>query len=490
MVGTALQVRKESGLVDYRGPLQIYFVSDLHFDYTNRKYDPNSEDKNLQRFLLKVKAECSGNYLLILAGDFYDDYRKTLNLVKLMEQLRIPGFFVLGNHDYWTWDGLGTRTHRETLLLFDRETSHHEYFKFLTTGKVYHEQGLTIIGDTGWTSFQQITGPEISKAELNRLPKVEAHRVADFSHTDIFALHKDWVTFANKVYASNQDVLTVTHFPMVTLKGKGEQDFWWSSCTKIKNTDGWFISGHTHRSIWKHKNHISRQLGYADKDFDFGVLHQAVKHTSPETYPVLINTILTDFYDFNVHVEESEVSKRGYKRASANLRHMKSVIYELDTYLSYIEEALEGYSVATYGGLTYTDLISAEYVYAVTLAVEVLRKRDMSDIRVYMLAIILTGYVASDEWMMLPSMRKLDDVDVLRMTLVFMTVGYFQLPSSDVYAIRKSGRKKDFIEYMGVQIYLPALNEAKYVMPVDQVLEAVQKMPAFGPAASKGFLHE
>ena len=76
----------------------IYFISDIHIDYQPNGVSVNNNKLYFDKEILRIKSDG----IVILAGDFYDDYRKTLNLVKELEKLEVNGFFVLGNHDYWS----------------------------------------------------------------------------------------------------------------------------------------------------------------------------------------------------------------------------------------------------------------------------------------------------------------------------------------------------------------------------------------------------
>jgi len=76
----------------------VVFISDLHFDFTERKHKPEAAEQMKDEFITFIK-ERYANCLLCLAGDFFNSYQKTLAFVCEMEQSKINGFFVLGNHD-------------------------------------------------------------------------------------------------------------------------------------------------------------------------------------------------------------------------------------------------------------------------------------------------------------------------------------------------------------------------------------------------------
>lgn len=79
---------------------KIVYISDLHFDFTNRKYKPDIS-QGIEDEFINVIQEYHRESILLLGGDFYNDYKKTLNFINRLESLKVFGFFVLGNHDYW-----------------------------------------------------------------------------------------------------------------------------------------------------------------------------------------------------------------------------------------------------------------------------------------------------------------------------------------------------------------------------------------------------
>jgi predicted phosphodiesterase len=60
--------------------MKIYYISDLHLDYKTL------EEKN--EFLSLLNKED----LFIINGDFYNDYRKTIDIVNEIDKMGVKGY--------------------------------------------------------------------------------------------------------------------------------------------------------------------------------------------------------------------------------------------------------------------------------------------------------------------------------------------------------------------------------------------------------------
>jgi predicted phosphohydrolase len=167
----------------------IVFISDLHFDYTAGKYRPSDAAKRQQAFMDFIKGYYS-NCVLCLAGDYYDNYQETLSFIKELEENRIVGFFVLGNHDYWNDR---TRSHDDIIRIFNSETRNNNYFRFLVAGKKFYINDVCVIGDTGWTSFIS-KSHDVSLEQFMSLPDV--NKVRGFQPKKIREGHDKWIAYA------------------------------------------------------------------------------------------------------------------------------------------------------------------------------------------------------------------------------------------------------------------------------------------------------
>ena len=175
---------------------KIAFISDLHFDNISENTDNGisfleAEEKKAE-FIACLKRYFN-DYIVCIVGDCYSNYKEMLNFIEELEQNKIYGFFVLGNHDYWS---NGQKTYMEIIQFFKEKTNHFSYFRFLCTGKSYKVGELCFIGDTGWTSFKR-DRKEVNKQEFNRLP--ENVFVKDFSCEKIIEMHNAWIEYANQM---------------------------------------------------------------------------------------------------------------------------------------------------------------------------------------------------------------------------------------------------------------------------------------------------
>ncbi len=462
----------------------IVFISDLHFDYTQRKHTPKYATKTKNEFVAYVKKQYS-NCILCLAGDFYDDHRKTLAFAKELERKRITGFFVLGNHDFWND---GTKSHEEVLKIFEVETEKNSYFKFLTTGRKYYFDGICIIGDTGWTSFR--TGKR--KVALNQFMHFpDARLVKNFNPKQIIAMHNRWVAFANNVLADEPSVLIVTHFPMIDFTKK-DRDCWWSSQTNLKGENSWRIFGHTHRrnKLQQHNN-VTSQRGYDNKgpeylmrsgdeqysSDDFGRLE---KSFDPHALALSSSEIILKFYTprlvSNPRTNSAlvnSITRRGFMRCSANKRNFACLANTPNKYLDTVKKIISGYAKGTFIGYTYANRISNEALESIYAAIAVLESPDRSDMRRFITAAIITGYAFNHMPDIVDGMRPLDDYDIMRFWLMLMTMKRYGITMQSIHSIKKHDKNR--ITFGNVDLYLPAVNNR--TLAIEDVEKLLQQMP-------------
>lgn len=445
----------------------IVFISDLHFDHAQGKSKPSDADKRQEEFIDYVKghfADC----ILCLAGDFFDSYEKTLSFIKKLEKNRIVGFFVLGNHDYWND---GTKSHDDIIRLFDNETQNNNYFHLLITGRKYYVGDLCVIGDTGWTSFRR-KNQAVSLKQFRTLP--DAELVRDFDPKQIRKSHEIWVAYANKILSSEKKVLIITHFPMIDFTII-EHDCWWSSQTKLAKQDNcWAIFGHTHRTS-QQNNHISSQQGYRNysrkyleqtgsKQYtsqSFGVLEKVYdnkeliisnKEALFEFYsPLVISSATTDVSIITA------IKKRGFKRCGANKVNFSALATSPGEYIERVKYILSGYLNYTYIDYAYLGYLSKRTIDAVLSAISILEKGDFKSPREFITAAVVTGYVYNGMPFLIERMRPVDDYDIMRFYLMFLTMKQYNIGTDSIDSVRKHG--KNYINFGNVDIYLPSVND-------------------------------
>ena len=461
----------------------IVFISDLHFDYTKSKFKAKAASQMKSDFITFIKERYADS-ILCFAGDFFDSYKKTLSFVKELEEKQILGFFVLGNHDYWN---NGTKSHLDIINLFSDETKKNQYFKFLVTGRKYYYNDICVIGDTGWTSFRR-GNRQVTLKQFMGLP--DAIKVKDFSPKTIKALHDEWVSFANDVLNQKDKVLIVTHFPMVDFTNE-DKDCWWSSTTALKGDNSWRIFGHTHRSEQQYNN-VSSQRGYDNNDaedlerkcikqyssYHFGKIeklvnqHDIIASSNFESISKFHSPIVVSNPQNELSLV-STVKRRGYKRCAANKYNFAFLSNSPEAYLDIVKEITNGYLRDTYIGYFYSGHISRQVLEAIYHSIAILESGDFSNVRAFITAAVITGYVFNRKPSLIEEMRPLDDYDVVRFWLMLLTIKHYGIDVELINTVRRD--KKNRITFCNVDIYLPAVNDLS--LNADEVQMLMQKTP-------------
>lgn len=456
-----------SFVVSHLPATTIVFISDLHFDYTEGKYKKSHADKRQEEFIDYVKEHYT-HCILCLAGDFFNSYKKTLSFIKKLEENRIVGFFVLGNHDYWND---GSKSHDDIIRLFENETQNNNCFHLLITGKKYYVDDVCVIGDTGWTSFRRKNHGVLLK-QFRNLP--DAELVRDFDPKKIRQCHENWVTYANEILSLEKKVLIITHFPMIDFT-KESQDCWWSSQTKLaKQENYWAIFGHKHDSSLREYNHISSQRGYKNysskylelwrlKQYaskSFGVLEKVYDNreliiSNKEALlafytPLVISSATTDVSLITA------VKKRGFIRCAMNKVNFSALATSPKEYIEKVKSIIIGYLRNTYIGYTYLGYLSKRAVDAVFSAISILEKGDFNNPREFITAAVVTGYVYNRMPELIEQMRPIDDYDVMRFYLMLLTMKEYNIGIDSINSVRK--HRKNYVNFGNVDIYLPSVN--------------------------------
>ncbi|WP_138753575.1 metallophosphoesterase [Paenibacillus sinopodophylli] len=461
----------------------IIFISDLHFDFTRRNFKAKAALQMKDDFIAFVKKHYSDS-ILCLAGDFFNNYKKTLSFVKELEKNQIVGFLVLGNHDYWN---NGTMSHQDIINLFSDKTKDNQYFRFLVTGRKYYLNDICIIGDTGWTSFRR-GKRQVELQQFMGLP--DAGMVKDFNPQNIIDLHDEWVSFANDVLKKEEKVLIVTHFPMVNFT-REDSDCWWSSTTKLKGDNSWRIFGHTHLSGQKFNN-VSSQRGYDNKDEKALERQWAMQYTynsfgkiEKSVYQYGIRSLnnfesISDFHSAIVVKNATDefalvstIKRYGYKRCAANKRNFTILANSPEAYLKTVKKVTKGYLRDTYMGYVLSGPLPEKVINAIEHSITILESGDLSDIRAYITAAVITGYVFNGMPYLIRDMRPLDDYDILRFWLMLLTINHYGINMESIKTVRSN--KKNSITFCNVDLYLPAVNDLS--LSADEVQILMQKTP-------------
>ncbi|KAA1183516.1 hypothetical protein PAENI_20790 [Paenibacillus sp. B2(2019)] len=315
-------------------------------------------------------------------------------------------------------------------------------------------------------------------------------KVKDFSPKKVIALHNEWVSFANDVLNKEEKVLIVTHFPMIDIT-REDKDCWWSSTTALKGNNSWRIFGHTHRSEQQHNN-VSKQRGYDNvgaedlgrkwnkqySSYSFGKLEKSVdKHSiiasnnfeliSKFHSPIIVSDAKNEL------VLVSTIKRNGYKRCAANKYNFAVLANTPEVYLETVKEITNGYLRDTYIGYTLSGRLSGQVVKAIYHSIAIIESGDFSDIRAFMIAVVITGYVFNRMPLSIEGMRPLDDYDVVRFWLMLLTMKQYGIDMGVIDTVRSD--KKKHITFCNVDMYLPAVNDLS--LNVEEVKMLMQKTP-------------
>lgn len=470
----------------------IAFISDLHFDFVNGKSCVEQSETIKETFISYIKMNYQHSIICVL-GDCFNDWNKTLLFIKELEQEQIKGFMVLGNHDYWND---GTKSYGELLHIFDEETKNHEHFRLLITGRKYYVGEVCFIGDTGWTSFVQ-NGKRTELSQFTKLP--DAFYIKGFSPKEILSMHNSWIKYANRILEQENQVILLTHYPMICF-AKKSIDSWWSSETELKESKNcWKIFGHTHKSRQRKRNHISAQRGYENKDIkmleeyghlpfmkqykeeDFGLL---VKTEETSKLPTINLSPLIDFYtslvvenpDTQIELVE-EIRSRGFKRSSKNWEILSELATNPYGYIKHIKSLLKEYEKSAYIGYCYAYDLSEKTVHAIHTAIasleRIFERDDFSNPLIFVMSAIVTGYVYNYMPEEIDHMRPVDYYDIVRFYLVFQTMRKYKLSFEDISSIRK--HKTRTVLLANVPVGLPVIN--KQCMTVEEAYMCLKGTP-------------
>lgn len=404
--------------------MPIVFISDLHFDYTFGEYNLENALKNQQEFIKLLKSNYSTS-LICLAGDFYDDYKMTLNFINELENNKILGFFVLGNHDFLT-----PCPPENIISAFNNNDKHNKYFKFLTTGKKYYFNDICVIGDTGWSY------------------KIEDKSVIDLK----------WIEFANKVLDEEEKVLIITHYPQPP---------------ELKNTSNcWKIFGHEHKKFLYHQNNsVSCQRGdrrTINEKLVFGELIRASDNTNisisnfPCFYRYYLPQVITDSKDV---LKINEIEKHGFYRCSMNKKNLFALATSPKEYIEEVKRKFNNYMKNNYIGYIWKNPSSNSIlnsiqtsidINAIQTSIDILECGNISDVISFMTAAIITGYVYNDTMSFLWSMRPLDKYDIIHFYMLFLTIQKYNISIDKINSIQKNN--KLCIKYSNVNLYFPKVN--------------------------------
>lgn len=90
-------------------------------------------------------------------------------------------------------------------------------------------------------------------------------------------------------------------------------------------------------------------------------------------------------------------------------------------------------------------------VEAIYHSIAIIESGDLSDLRAFITAAVITGYVFNEMPLIIEEMRPLDDYDVVRFWLMLLTIEHFGIAMESINTVRRD--KKDHITFCNVDMY-------------------------------------
>ena len=169
----------------------------------------------------------------------------------------------------------------------------------------------------------------------------------------------------------------------------------------------------------------------------------------------------------------TEIKKRGYKRCSANKVNFFALATSPEEYIEKVKYIITGYLRNTYIDYAYLGYLSKRTVDAVFSAISILERGDFNNAREFITAAVVTGYVYNHSPEFIEQMRPVDDYDVVRFYLMFLTMKEFNIGSESINSVRK--HRKNYINFGNVDVYLPLVNECS--LSIEEVMIQLKQTP-------------
>lgn len=478
------------------------------------QYSKEDIENNVHHFL-NLLNENKDNSIFILAGDFFNDLTQTLNFFSQLEEKKITVFTVLGNHDFWSYNS-EKKSIQESIKIAKNATRDFKYCHLLTTGEKVTLNDLSFIGDSGFTNFEfHILEDEFLldnkrftfNANITDLQGNinDINQIKGFNINKIRKLNKEWVSFTKKQIRTINDsekLFIISHWPMNQIATK-PLDTWWKSHSNLplitsyqdslignwKNEKYWLIRGHTHKD--EHfGNSIAVHAGYQNtRWFENLSIEQFGKLVPTETLYGLISieNSLKKFTDFSL-VEISEEQRisnvadqsiktiqfQGYRRAgnAENKEVLKAFISDPKKYINKIKREIKKIGNEFVGNCGYSDILGP-HLYSAKLALEasipILESGYKNNPFEFFTALIVSGYAFNDCSHLLWKMRPLSTYDIIRLSMVLLTINEFpEISINNIQSINSYQGKKNSVDIGNVPIKIPVING--YRLPIETFL--------------------
>lgn len=240
------------------GGLRIAYISDLHLDH-HLKYYGNNEEQMIKDVVKKLEhsltclnegqSDCI--YAVFLGGDISDTPEMTIGfLKKFRTKVKIPIFFVLGNHEYIEFPDVQSCVdfYRDRLQELRITLLHNEYVECS-----YLKERFMIFGGTGFAKYDEVWNADSIVGCSNFT------REDEIRETTLF--EKAFQSALNVAKEGKKCLLCLAHYPV-------------SAClNNVFEKEAIYFSGHNHCNEYMRKEnrvlYADNQVGYENNDITF-----------------------------------------------------------------------------------------------------------------------------------------------------------------------------------------------------------------------------
>lgn len=186
----------------------------------------------------------------------------------------------------------------------------------------------------------------------------------------------------------------------------------------------------------------------------------------------------------NIQVSKA-VRRRGFRRCSANKEIIAMLATSPDRYLIKVKKKIKAYEKNTFIGYRLITKLSGktlENIYeAIGILEQGMNRKSVINIREFVIAAVLTGYVYNDVPYMIEDeniFRPVDDFDIIRFYLIFLTIQKCEIKKTGIkdMEIRASTKRGFFVG--NVEIKLPVINGKS--LNVQEVLKNMEEQNISG----------
>lgn len=213
---------------------------------------------------------------------------------------------------------------------------------------------------------------------------------------------------------------------------------------------------------------------------EFGILHKVstrrelsvpFQYAKSEHYTA---TLVSDNIENNEY--SISVKRCGYKRCSSNISNFGALMFDKRKYIKKVQEKIK--EITTLDkiriGYCYFHMLKRETIETLISATNYLKNTDIvTDVRSFITAAIITGYAWSGKLYELEQMRPVNDYDIARFYLQFITMKTYGIPFWDINKVIRS--KEDKIAFGNIELWLPTVNDKQ--LTIEQAMNALSQTP-------------